>query len=207
MFARVFRTLVIVTGFISASASVAGQAEGRGGKPSFLIVGIQTSVPFGWVDFCFRYNGECETPITQAVDVVLKGETFQTIERINAQVNTTIKAVSDIDHWHVVDRWDYPTDGAGDCEDYALLKRKLLVEAGFPRQALLMTIVKDQNGEGHAVLTVRTNRGDLILDNLRADVKMWTETGYRFVKRQSQRDANTWVELRDPASVMMMVSR
>ncbi len=48
-------------------------------------------------------------------------------------------------------------DGYGDCEDYALLKRKMLMQAGWPREALLMTVVRDKKGEGHAVLTVKTD--------------------------------------------------
>ena len=66
----------------------------------------------------------------------------------------------------MLDHWDYPVDGKGDCKIYALFKRKLLIERGFPRQALLMTIVRDLNGDGHAVLTVKTDRGDFVLDNL-----------------------------------------
>ena len=93
------------------------------------------------------------------------------IQRINAAVNKSVAPVSDMDHWGVVDQWDYPTDGKGDCEDYALLKRRMLMDEGFPRQALLMTVVKEANGDGHAVLTVKTNRGEFVLDNLGDEVK------------------------------------
>jgi len=41
----------------------------------------------------------------------------------------------------------------------------MLLEAGWPRQALLITVVRDKRGDGHAVLTVTTDRGDFILDN------------------------------------------
>ena len=76
-----------------------------------------------------------------------------------------IEPISNLDHWGTtLDHWDYPVDGKGDCKIYALFKRKLLIERGFPRQALLMTIVRDLNGEGHAVLTVKTDRGDFVLE-------------------------------------------
>ena len=115
--------------------------------------------------------------------------------------------VSDLNHWAVVDQWDYPTDGKGDCEDFALLKRKLLIEEGFPRQALLMTVVKDNHNEGHALLTIKTSAGDFILDNLRPEMKPWERTGYRFVKRQSQIDQNVWVQIGDPTPAPDYVSR
>jgi predicted transglutaminase-like cysteine proteinase len=70
--------------------------------------------------------------------------------------------------------------------DYALLKRRLLMQAGWPRQALLMTIVHEKDGNGHAVLTVVTDRGEFILDNLTDDTLLWSKTPYRYYKRQSQ---------------------
>ena len=60
-----------------------------------------------------------------------------------------------------------------------------------------MTIVHEANGEGHAVLTVKTNRGEYILDNLNDRILLWSETPYRFYKRQSQSDPNVWVWLND----------
>ena len=98
----------------------------------------------------------------------------------------------------MVERWSYPDDGYGDCEDYVLLKRRMLMQAGWPRQALLITVVRDKHGDGHAVLTVKTDKGEFILDNQNEEILLWSETGYRFVKRQSQNDPNVWVALGDP---------
>jgi predicted transglutaminase-like cysteine proteinase len=81
------------------------------------------------------------------------------------------------------------------------MKRKLLVEAGWPKAALLMTVVIDHHGDGHLILMVRTDRGDLILDNMRDDIVTWDRTGYRFVKRQSASNPNDWIAIeaqRDP---------
>ena len=55
----------------------------------------------------------------------------------------------------------------------------------------------DKKGEGHAVLTVKSDKGEFILDNQNESVVAWTETGYRFVKRQSQSDPNVWVAMGD----------
>jgi len=79
-----------------------------------------------------------------------------------------------------------------------LLKRRMLMQAGWPRQALLITVVRDKRGDGHAVLTVKTDKGELILDNQNEDILLWSETGYRFVKRQSQSDPNMWLALGEP---------
>ena len=88
--------------------------------------------------------------------------------KVNAWVNQNIQPVTDLEHWGVVERWNYPDDGKGDCEDYVLLKRRMLMQAGWPREALLITVVRDKKGDGHAVLTVKTNHGEFILDNQEA---------------------------------------
>ena len=73
--------------------------------------------------------------------------------------------MTDLEHWGVVEKWSYPEDGYGDCEDYVLLKRRMLMQSGWPREALLITVVRDRKGDGHAVLTVKTDKGEYILDN------------------------------------------
>ncbi len=60
-----------------------------------------------------------------------------------------------------------------------LEKRRRLIDAGWPRQALLVTVVRDRKGDGQAVLTVKTERGDFVLDNQDPRVRAWTDTGYK----------------------------
>lgn len=187
----------------SASAALASNAPAA----SFTPVGEPTSTPYGWADFCRRYQGECDGAPLEPVDIVSVPKTMKEIERVNKWVNAHVTPVTDMEHWGVVDQWDYPTDGRGDCEDFALMKRKILLEEGFPRQALLMTVVKDSGNEGHAILTVKTSGGDFVLDNLASDMKPWDKTPYRFVKRQSQSDQNVWVQLGDPTPAPDYVSR
>jgi predicted transglutaminase-like cysteine proteinase len=187
--------------------SIVSAAQAEPLKASFAAVGEETSVPFGWVDFCSRYPRECADDDRAPQPIRLTAAALKTIQRINAKVNEDIEAVSDMDHWGVVDQWDYPTDGRGDCEDFALLKRKLLMKAGFPRQALLMTVVKEANGEGHAILTIKTDQGDFALDNLDDAVKPWNKTPYRFVKRQSETNQNVWVALGAPTAAPAYVSK
>jgi predicted transglutaminase-like cysteine proteinase len=176
------------------AAPSAGTAEDR---PLFITVGNVARPPIGWVEFCVEYDPECKTKPSAPRDVVLSQQAWKDLERINLWVNTNVKPMTDMDHWGVVERWNYPDDGYGDCEDYALQKRKMLIQAGWPREALLMTVVRDKNGDGHAILTAKTDRGEYILDNQTDAILLWSDTGYRFVKRQSQADPNTWVALGD----------
>jgi predicted transglutaminase-like cysteine proteinase len=176
-------------------------------EATYAAVGEATSIPYGWIDFCRRYHGECDSGSDTALDVNLTAKAMKTIREVNAWVNRNVEPISDEDHWGLVDRWDFPADGRGDCEDFALLKRRMLIEQGFPRQALLMTVVKDENNEGHAILTVKTNHGEFVLDNLIDEVKPWNATPYRFVKRQSQENQNVWVAIGPPVEASVTASR
>src|ERR1043165_6063407 len=152
----------------------------------FVSRGEQTRPPIGWVEFCAEHPVECRVTPSTPRDVVLSNKAWTDLSRINKWVNDNVKPMTDLEHWGVVEKWSYPDDGYGDCEDYVLLKRRMLTEAGWPREALLITVVRDKKGEGHAVLTVKTDKGEFVLDNQEERILAWTETGYRFVKRQSQ---------------------
>ena len=172
----------------------------------FEAVGAPAKPPIGWVEFCVEYKPECDTKPSAPRDVVLTPKAWADLVKVNNWVNETIKPMTDMDHWGVVERWSYPDDGYGDCEDYVLLKRRMLIKAGWPREALLVTVVRDKKDEGHAVLTVKTDRGEFVLDNQEDQILPWNRTGYRFVKRQSQTDPNAWVSLGAPRSAPPIVS-
>jgi predicted transglutaminase-like cysteine proteinase len=169
-------------------------------RPIFISIGETTKAPIGWIEFCVEYEPECKTRPSLARDVMLSTQAWKDLERVNQYVNTHVKPMTDMDHWGVVERWNYPDDGYGDCEDYVLQKRRMLMQAGWPREALLITVVRDKRGDGHAILTVKTDKGEFILDNQNDQILLWSDTGYRFVKRQSQSDPNVWVALGEPRS-------
>ena len=194
---------VMLAGIVAS----APQAAAASARATYAAVGARTSVPYGWVDFCNRYSTECDVQALDAVDIDRTPAALNDMERVNRKVNMAVEPVTDMDHWGVVDRWDYPTDGKGDCEDYALLKRKILMRKGYPRQALLMTVVKDHEGEGHAILTIKTSRGEFVLDNLDDKVLPWADTGYRFIKRQSQEAPNLWQSIGAPAPAPQFTAR
>jgi predicted transglutaminase-like cysteine proteinase len=187
------------------TASLGGN-PGLSDRPVFVTVGDVARAPIGWVDFCIENKSECATTPSEPRDVVLTSKAWTDMIKVNAWVNESIKPMTDLEHWGVVERWNYPDDGYGDCEDYVLLKRRMLLQAGWPREALLITVVRDKKGDGHAVLTVKTDRGEFILDNQEPQVLPWTKTGYRFVKRQSQSDPNLWVSLGEPRTPPATVS-
>src|SRR5215210_3081553 len=128
-----------------------------------------------WADFCNRVPTECEVGPDEPRMITLTDEVWRLLVTVNSRVNATIKPMTDASHWGVPDRWDIAEDGYGDCEDYQLLKRKLLAEQGLPRRAMRMTVVIDDKGEGHAVLMIRTDRGDFVLDNKTNAVLPWNQ--------------------------------
>lgn len=160
-----------------------------------LAGGSEALPPIGWVQFCETARTDCQVEALAPRPMSLDERRWRELLRVNKQINDVIEPVSDQEHWGTIERWSYPSDGKGDCEDYVLEKRRQLMAVGWPRQALLVTVVRDHRGDGHAVLTVRTDRGDFVLDNQEPKVKIWHETGYRFVKRQSEEHPNRWVSL------------
>jgi predicted transglutaminase-like cysteine proteinase len=187
--------LVLSQGRLTTPAKAQAEADAFLPRAPPLAISNEVAEPTAaWMSFCERLPAECAINQSEPEAISLTPDLWQTLASINERVNTTIKPISDQQHWGVVDRWDYPDDGSGDCEDIQLLKRKLLIEAGLPRRALRMTVVLDRAWAGHAVLMVRTNRGDFILDNEQRAILAWSETGYAFIKREGA-EGRTWVTL------------
>ncbi|MGI6247076.1 MAG: transglutaminase-like cysteine peptidase [Pseudochelatococcus sp.] len=166
-----------------------------------------TSHPVGWEDFCGRNAAACRIRDDRPGSVTLDARTWSLILKVNMDVNAAVSPLSDEEHWGVAESWDFPDDGFGDCEDYVLQKRRLLHRAGLPLAALMITVVRDLEDAGHAVLTVRTDRGDLILDNKRDRVLNWADTGYKYIKRQANLNPNRWVALGTTPPTMSVAAR
>ena len=198
---------VLLAGGGPASAGErTAQAFPANERAVYAAVGEPTRAPIGWTEFCLAYKPECDTKPSAPRDIVLSPKVWSDLVKVNDWVNRSVEPLTDLEHWGVVERWNYPDDGKGDCEDYVLLKRRMLMQAGWPREALLITVVRDKKGDGHAVLTVKTNRGEFVLDNQVGEILAWNKTGYRFVKRQSQSDPNSWVALGEPRMAPATVS-
>lgn len=178
---------------------VGGSAMAEG----FMAAGSMTSQPIGHYEFCKSHPFECTIRSRDRGPIALDDAWRATIEFINSSVNREITPMNDRDIYGKEEHWVYPTNGVGDCEDYVLEKRRRLHAAGIPLSALLITVVRKPDGEGHAVLTVRTTDGDLILDNLNDEVKLWSWTSYEFLKRQATTHTGRWVSLQDSNNVLV----
>jgi predicted transglutaminase-like cysteine proteinase len=189
-----------VMGYVLASAICAVPAVAQTAEQgsSMTVVGAARP-PIGYLQFCASFPQDCVAKPATPEPVQLTRRTFRELDRVNRLLNARIQPQTDQELYGTAERWTYPGQ-YGDCEDYVLAKRKLLLESGFPRQALLITVVRDTKGEGHAVLTVVTDRGDIVLDNQNEEILPWTKTGYRYVKRQSEIDPNNWVMVGPPSA-------
>jgi predicted transglutaminase-like cysteine proteinase len=199
------KQIILGVAILCAALSVftAAQAEevtSIDAHSAYAPIGKPSSVPIGWKLFCNAQPDECVPSGTGAQSVKLDSFAWRQLVSINTLANNGIEGVADTDHYDlhrlgIPNWWTYPDDGKGNCNDYSLLKRRLLIEAGWPKAALLLTVVLDHHGDGHLVLTVKTNAGDLILDNLNAEIVRWDETGYTFLKRQSPANPNVWLAI------------
>ena len=176
-----------------ASESIIQKTEKS--NSAYMKVYNETLPPIGFVQFCKTAPQDCGGTLGEAVRVVMNKERWNDLNSVNLKANEKVEAIMDIDLYNVEEYWTYP-DTQGDCEDYVLLKRKKLMMMGWPSETLLITVLRDENNEGHAVLTVSTDKGDFILDNRRDEILPWAATGYTYYKRQSQADPWRWVSLR-----------
>ncbi|MGN6489163.1 MAG: transglutaminase-like cysteine peptidase [Devosia sp.] len=191
--------------FILAMPGKAGEVDFS--NPAFAPTGGLTSIPIGASEFCKSHRSEC-APNRHVVEAMpLDERRWAQLVDTNNLINAAVVPVTDIDYYHEDEVWAYPTDGYGDCEDFALAKRKALIADGWNPSTLLITVVREVNGAGHAVLMVRTDRGDLVLDNQDGRILLWNQTPYQYLKRQSQADASRWVDLIDSRAGLMLASK
>ncbi|MEN9894852.1 MAG: hypothetical protein RIR97_704 [Pseudomonadota bacterium] len=171
-------------------------------SPASMVDGESTSQPIGHYDFCRKYENECNVISTDVSAADLTDRGWKALNAVNTRVNSKIIPMTDMEIHNVEEVWDYPGK-YGDCEDFVLEKRKQLIAKGFPVTDVLITVVRKQDGEGHAVLTVRTSEGDYILDNLNNEVKLWTDTPYTYLKRQDPTDSGSWVMIESRPDVLV----
>jgi predicted transglutaminase-like cysteine proteinase len=195
----------LLSGLFALLAVVSARAQAP--ASSFAAATESTTPPVGWVQFCRDEPQECHVAPRRPAAMRLDQRRWKQLVAVNRRVNDEVEPVSDLEQWGQLERWSIPTSGKGDCEDYVIEKRRQLIASGWPRQALLITVVRDRKGDGHAVLTVVTDKGDLVLDNQDGRVKPWTETGYRFVKRQSQEHPDRWVSLGSVDTAIITANR
>lgn len=151
--------------------------------------------PSGFVAFCERNPGECRVPRGQPDRIALTPELWATLEKVNIAVNNAVRPLEDSEHYGIAEFWTVPVDGEGDCEDFVLAKRKMLTLLGLAAPALRITVAFNKRMVRHAVLTVVTDRGDYVLDNLQDDILPPDQTGYVWVARQDLASRTGWAAL------------
>ncbi len=167
----------------------------------FMATGGRTTQPIGHYDFCKQMAAECSQKSRSTARLPMTRELMRKLASVNVKANAKILPRTDMQIWGREEVWSYPVmrDGVlvGDCEDYVMTKRRMLMDAGIEPANLLITVVLQPNGDGHAVLTVRTTGGDYILDNLNNRVLHWQRTPYTYLKRQSERHSGVWLSVND----------
>jgi predicted transglutaminase-like cysteine proteinase len=196
--------IVLIGGLLAASGVCAQQVTAFGSideidppsarAPSFMRIFGPAQPPHGFVRFCEATPQECTSDQRPENRFNASAERLRELDDINRAINKAVAPATDLEVYGVNEYWTLPRR-KGDCEDYALLKRHNLIRKGWPVSSLLMTVVRDEKGEGHAVLTARTMQGDFILDNKLEDVRLWSQTPYEYVMRQSYINPRVWVAL------------
>jgi predicted transglutaminase-like cysteine proteinase len=187
---------ILARGGLPIGALLAALSGAHAVSAQPMITGGLTSQPIGHYDFCRINPAECAIRMRDEGPESLTGALWDTLVSINAAVNAAVRPMNDFDIYGKDEVWAYP-NGVGDCEDYVLEKRRELMRSGVSLSNLLITVVRKSDGEGHAILTVRTTGGDFVLDNLTDAVREWETTGYRFLKRQASDYTGHWVTIRE----------
>lgn len=187
------KTAVFATAFGMALAATTSTVLAASSQ---MMVAGRTSQPIGHYEYCKANAADCNLVSQSTRPVKLTRQRWAQLIEVNDFANNTVTPVTDLDYYGVEEHWVYP-GRYGDCEDYALLKRRMLMARGWPASSLLITVVRQPNGDGHAVLTVRTDRADYILDNLDHTIRQWNETEYTFLKRQASNHSGRWEDIVD----------
>lgn len=192
-----FRLLLPLLTFIpifgDANARSSAREPMRGPLAYMRVYGL-ADPPQGFIQFCLKTPNECRSGKTNDNRIEATPAIVAELDEVNRFVNKAIKPITDRELYGVDELWTIPTT-QGDCEDYVLLKRRILMTRRWPSSALLITVVLDENKQGHAILTARTDAGDLILDNKHDDLKLWHQTPYTFIMRQSYLNPMVWIAL------------
>ncbi|WP_234995101.1 transglutaminase-like cysteine peptidase [Ruegeria meonggei] len=186
--ATIFGRAIGVFALVLASMAISSEATATEGK--FIPSAYASPPPSGARQLCRQYNWACSNKVSVSLS---NRQEMQIIKRVNRQVNATTRSVTDQSQYRTTERWALPTSQGGDCEDFALLKKRDLIRAGVDPSKLLIATVLDTKRNSHAVLVYRSAGGDLVLDNLTNQIKPWSATRYLFLRMQNPRKPSVWV--------------
>ncbi|WP_051372058.1 transglutaminase-like cysteine peptidase [Leisingera aquimarina] len=203
---RMRQQLLFRTGTVLAAGLLAAALAGPAAavqpppaqEPAALVpVSRQVLPPLAHARFCLRHPGQCAVRGGNPQPARSAQAQLAELVRINLAVNRDITPQTDGTVQGIADEWRLNAV-RGDCEDYALQKRKRLINLGWPSKSLRLATVLAPDGTGHAVLIARFHGRDFALDNLTNEIRPWRETGYRFLKIQSETDPKAWYSVAAP---------
>lgn len=158
---------------------------------AFITFTSQTASVPQYDEYCQRNPSSCQQHEISHDRIILNKKNKEKIDAVNKLVNRSVKMMNDIDVYKTDEYWTI-AGKKGDCEDIALLKQRMLELEGFAKSNLILSIVHDENDKGHTILTVRTNKGDYILDNKTNNIVLWSKKPYTYLMSQSPDNRNTW---------------
>ncbi len=174
---------------ISVLATILSIIPAESFAGSTLPASRSIGAPVGFPSACSRYAWLCHN---RGGREIADEQAMSLLQQINRQVNATVRPATDLSTMGKSEFWSLPVNNRGDCEDYVLLKLKILLDAGFPSNKLSMSVVIDHAGGNHVVLLARLKSGDYVLDNLSGRVKPWASTGYTFLASQNFNNKSAW---------------
>lgn len=177
---------------LAALAAFAAPVDGFASGSGYLKARGQGEAPPGAQRLCSTYNWACARGASNGV--VSQGQ-MGVVRAVNSHINRSTRAIEDRQQYGEAERWAMPTSRGGDCEDYALAKKRALISKGIDPQRLLIATVLDRSRRPHAVLIVRTDRGDMVLDNVTNSIRNWRETRYVFLRMQDPKRPSRWVNV------------
>ena len=187
---RVLPVLMVALA-MGAPTEAAGAGQSAWGRMDSLASGRSVVGPAGWLNWCMADMARC-APAGSADPVPATRELLHLLDRVQAQVNDAIRPEAEPQGR---DLWQTGA-GRGDCEDYALAKQQRLRDLGLPAGATRLATARLRSGELHAVLTVETDRGTLVLDNLQRGVVPMNSLAYDWQRAQGADGTLQWRELR-----------
>lgn len=177
----------LATAPVAQAGGAAGLSRASIGTFKPMKEGTNVLAPFAFIRYCVDRPAACPTGEARTLEWTKDNKSL--VDRVNRQVNRAIRPVNE--------RGDTWSDfvATGDCEDFALTKRHKLIQAGVPASALRIAVATTASGEGHAVLVVKTEAEDFVLDNRSNKLVPWYDTDLRFIKITSAENPRLWRRL------------
>ncbi|SIN96266.1 transglutaminase-like cysteine peptidase [Vannielia litorea] len=155
---------------------------------TYMVGARSAPAPSGARSLCSQYAWACAAQSGPG-----RPSELALVRRVNLAINASTRTISDKSQYAREEHWALPTRKGGDCEDFALIKKRELIRSGVAPSRLLIATALDNQRRSHAVLIYRSAGGDVVLDNQTNKMLGWRETGYIFLRMQDPDNPARWV--------------